>query len=339
MRTFLAFLFLLALPALGEECKEVDYRPQLGPPRNQNDTSWCFAFSAADLISQATGKRVSPYDLATTYLLGDPERLRSIPDPRLQDYLLRNPSFFSTFLEARKNEDENKIRLADKILSEAGLADLGGEDDHALLMANTKGLCLESRLPEVDEIEKILGTVRRRSIAPMQVACESGHKVDPVGPVTGPMAAIMAASLQKWIDESCQPRIPIQRALIPRLLSVADDADSYVEAVKARRLNHKRQRELLFREIDKALDSGKAASVGYSAYDFYKDDKDKNKHADHSSVIAARKKIKGVCHYFVRNHFGQDCDYFKRFKCDKKNGGIWVKASDFKTLYSVISLE
>jgi hypothetical protein len=51
-----------------QNCTPIDLRgPRLGPPRDQDSIGWCYAFSAADLLSYRLGERVSAADLAVQY--------------------------------------------------------------------------------------------------------------------------------------------------------------------------------------------------------------------------------------------------------------------------------
>jgi hypothetical protein len=49
-------------------CRPVDLRgPRLGPVRDQDSIGWCYAFSAADLLSYRLGERISAADLAVQH--------------------------------------------------------------------------------------------------------------------------------------------------------------------------------------------------------------------------------------------------------------------------------
>lgn len=331
----LGALYVGAAPS--DDCGAIDLRPQLGPPRDQSDTSWCYAHTSADLVSQATGVRVSAHDLATTFMLGDPERLRSMPGT--SDYLKANPDFLR---KLRAGRAENKSELTPHAIlnMEAGLMSLGGQEDETILLANLKGLCRHAQLPDSEKYETNLAAIQKATWRELNVACENGHVASPIGDIEENLSRIMAHSFQAWVDDKCKPRVPISKPLIPRVVDVATSARAYQNRLKKGEITKEGALKTLFEEVNRSLDAGKAVAVGYSAYDFMKKEKgDKDIHGDHSSVIAARRNINGVCHYFVRNSFGQDCDDYKKgLQCEKQNGGVWVKAGDFKTLYSVISI-
>lgn len=63
----LIFSFIAISNASPEACTTIDFRDRVGPIKNQLDTPWCFAFSAADLASFASGENISPYPIALGY--------------------------------------------------------------------------------------------------------------------------------------------------------------------------------------------------------------------------------------------------------------------------------
>ncbi len=68
---------------------------------------------------------------------------------------------------------------------------------------------------------------------------------------------------------------------------------------------------------------------------------DDARHADHASVISARRQRGGRCEYFVRNSWGQDCSSYRpqfRARCERSRGGVWVTLEQLPTLYGVIDL-
>ncbi len=68
MRLALSLLCLI-LPylVLADECSDIDLRSDvLGPPRDQISFGWCYAMTAADLISHKLNTRVSGIDVAIT---------------------------------------------------------------------------------------------------------------------------------------------------------------------------------------------------------------------------------------------------------------------------------
>jgi hypothetical protein len=324
------------------KCMEVDFRAELGRPRTQDGTSWCYANSAADLISQAVGSRVSSIDLATTFLLADETKLRKVHSKEVLAYLARHPDFEIHLHDTRREEEAYN---PEQILSPDGILDAGGRDDEAILMSNLKGLCLADRIPPGEEnLEKYLQAIRDDYVSSKGLgpATPTPTPTGPIGAVENEVAKIMAKAFQKWVDQKCGHRIRPKKALIPHEVAVAESLDEYNKGVATGRIESAaKARALLFREIDRLLDSGKAAAIAYDGFDLYpQDGKPASAYGDHSSVVAARKLIDGRCHYFVRNHFGPTCGYRSEFdgRCEKENGGVWVTTEALKHLYSVTSV-
>jgi len=339
MGAFLLATLLLSFSAgarADSDCREVDLREELGEPRAQDGTSWCYAHSAADLLSQAVGARVSSFDLATTYLLADETKLRKIQKPQVRDYLRQHPDFEMRVQESRKEEDAYK---PEHILAADGMVDTGGKDDEAIMLSNVKGLCLADKLPSGEaNLNKYLDAIRDNYLNEDKQDIPEG----PIGAVVNDVAKIMARAFQKWVDQKCGKRLQPLKPILPLEISVAESLEEYKHVVSSGEIRPAEARATLLTELNRVLDSGKAAAIAYESYDLYPkgDPKGTHPYGDHSSVVAARKKINGVCHYFVRNHYGATCGYRPEFEplCEKANGGVWVPGDALTHLYSVISV-
>ena len=96
-----------------DKCSTVDLRgPDLGPVRNQDTVGWCFAFTAADLISYRLKKKISAVDVSILFY----KEMAEMP----RDAILSNTN--------------------------------GGESMGATYDAMKNGLCLESDFPSEDYI-------------------------------------------------------------------------------------------------------------------------------------------------------------------------------------------
>jgi hypothetical protein len=330
------FAFRVTLAQADSACVERDFRNALGTPRMQDGTSWCYANSAADLITQSIGQKTSAIDLATTFLLADEKKLENLKNDSVRSYLLHHPDFAARLLDTRMEDDAYK---PERILSTDGILDAGGKDDEAILMSNLKGLCLSSRLPAGEEnLNKYLEAIRDDYLNEKDPAFPSG----PIGAVENDMAKIMARTFQNWVDMKCGKRIRPKHALLPYEVAVADNLDEFKNLLSTGKLDPVNARSILQTELDRVLDAGKVAAIAYESYDLYPLSAGRagSSHGDHSSVVAARKKIDGQCYYFVRNHFGPTCGYRPELekRCEKDNGGVWVTMETLKHLYSVISI-
>ncbi|MGZ3703518.1 MAG: hypothetical protein ACXWSD_17260, partial [Bdellovibrionota bacterium] len=279
---------------------------------------------------------VSSFDLATTYLLADETKLSKSQKPLIRDYLRQHPDFELRVQEGRKEEDAYK---PEHILSADGMVDTGGKDDEAIMLSNVKGLCLAEKLPSGEaNLNKYLEAIRDHYLTEDDPDVPEG----PIGAVVNDVAKIMAHAFQKWVDQKCGKRIQPPHAIIPLEISVAESLDEYKHVVSSGEVKPAEARATLLAELNRVLDTGKAAAIAYESYDLYPkgDPKATHPYGDHSSIVAARKKINGVCHYFVRNHYGATCGYRAEYEplCEKANGGVWVPGDALTHLYSVISV-
>lgn len=332
-----------------ETCTAVDLRAQVGPSRDQLGTSWCYAHSAADMISQALGFRVSAFDLAATYLLADESQLRSSKEASIRNYLVSRPDFFER-LERWRN-DQPKSYRSKVILTEDGLYDLGGMDDDTILLSNVRGLCREKALPGGEANDRHREAVVTAYKSRDQRLDEGRKK--PIGTIPGKAARIKAHVFQEWVDQKCHPRIFPSEALIPGGVYGAPDLQSFYESIEAGQLDQNKVHREMFAAIDQQLDHGRVASIGFDAYDVIAPDTylswrrrgrapNRPDDGDHASIIAARRMMNGQCHYYLRVHYGPGCDFYQkalRRQCVASDGGIWVSAETLKTVYSVLWLE
>lgn len=341
---FLLILLLSSISAWAgrDECSTVDYRASLGRVRDQSPTGWCYANSAADLATHAMGFRVSAFDLATGYLLGDVDDLIESPRSEIQNYLSRHPEFLTRL--NRWRNDELKSYLPDQILTEMGLYNLGGMDDDALLFAVQRGYCAESTIPEGEpHMQEHLKAIqdsyenRDRTLDYVRLA--------PIGNVTEPDSRIKAHIFRDWTDSRCAIRAKPRMPLIPGSHYSAADLKDYNAKLKAGKLNRKIEHRKLFQLIDDKLSQGEIVSIGYDAYDIYSEElrmrtETEVEDGDHSSVIAARKMIKGKCHYYMRVHYGDECSFKKQYNslCEK-DGGVWLPRSALPSIYSVLWID
>lgn len=85
----LLFTFMIASPSLSAavteaECSTIDFTDRFGPPRHQGSSAFCYAFSAADLLTEANGikppESVSALHVATQYINANREDRRKAFD-------------------------------------------------------------------------------------------------------------------------------------------------------------------------------------------------------------------------------------------------------------------
>lgn len=329
-------------------CTNVDFFEQLGPPRDQSGTAWCFANSAADLITAATGTRVATFDVAFNLFFGRTDQLRSHPNPQLQEHL-RSTRFFSRRLpEARRAPRE----YAQALDHNNGLVNVGGEDDDVITMANARGLCADANfnagrdhIKSQHQATENLREIWRFHQSQRPRQSQRPNPDDPDCPWTSQrpsdnpagLRPALRASMQQWLRERCGPRVELQRPLIP---VARREATSVEEFFRRHRTPQARAAAMnrLWNEIDSTLNSGRPISVGFNANDLHADSNINARDADHSAVIAARRERNGQCEYFVRNHYGQECGYRPGMQCDPARGGVWIRREHLRTLYGTVAI-
>ena len=328
VRTLIGLTIIFSCAALfgagavaGEACETRDYREEMGPPRDQGETSWCFAVTATELVSQAAKQRVSAFDVTASVFGADEEGLLTHPDPNLASYIRATEGFFDQL----KMDREINSRSTDPMKALDFFINTGGQLEAAVMMTNAKGLCLERDLPATKEsdFQKEIGLVRRR-LAQRMTRAKPPEKDAALW-----VEKLIARSLTDHADRRCK-RLPREKAFVPKVSSLALGVEQLGKLIAEGKLTPEGVAKFIFAEVDRALDSGRIAGIDYSLHTLQAPDPDdKDKHAEHSSSIVARKKIGGKCMYLVRNSFGSDCsDYRRKFAKRCENGHVWVEPRD-----------
>ncbi|KYG63323.1 hypothetical protein AZI85_04635 [Bdellovibrio bacteriovorus] len=345
----MGILLILAMASTayaGENCSTVDYRKELGPNRDQGELSWCFAYTSADLISQRVKTRVSATDIASTFILADPYKLEESTQPEVKNYLQENPEIY-TRLQGIRLASAGKYD-PEHILRKEGLMDTGGQEDAAIILANTKGMCTEKNFPSTEShqtkfFSQITKLYKKRNEAHVkQNNCGLFQsQADFTSAVVDPFSVAITSVYEDERDRRCQ-RKPWPVPLVPVMTKFGDSLEEYETRIKKGEINKDDGAKKLFATIDHALENGRIAGIGYNAYSLMAPEEgEDNKHGDHSSVIAARKMIAGKCQYLIRNTWGSDCSiYYAKFhkRCEK--GNVWVTKEELKeSLYSVVYMK
>ncbi|WP_413943657.1 hypothetical protein [Bdellovibrio sp. HCB-162] len=343
MKAFLIVLsFFISIAHAKESCSSIDYRSELGPNRDQGDLSWCFAYTSADLISQRVKQRVSATDIASTFILADPYQLENSSQPEVKNYLQENPDFYNR-VQTHRKEAAGKYDPKN-ILNSAGLTDTGGQEDTTIMLANSKGMCAEKNFPSTEKNQtQFLKNIARihykknKSYQDVNRCPLFRPQTDFTSAIVDPLSVAMADVYETELDKRCH-RKPWPVPLVPVMVKFGDDLAQYEEKIKKGEITKDEGAAKLFATIDSALENGRVSAIGYNAYSIMPPDEGgDNRHADHSSVIAARRMIKGQCHYLIRNTWGSDCStYYPKFRNRCEQGNIWITKEELKeSLYSV----
>jgi hypothetical protein len=307
---------------------------------------WCYAHSAADLVSQKFKTQVSAFDLATTYLLENENSLRLSKNPEIQNYLKKDKYFFKRLKRWRNDEPESY--LPERILTEKGLYYLGGMDQDAILLSHQKGFCAEENLPGGPEnLENYLNEISDYAKSVCGGSIESCHWQSPtkIGEIKNPKSQALAKIFKNWVNKKCHDRLIPKKSITVKVVSYADDLSHFHDRLEKNQISKRQVQAALKNFIDQTLNSGKIVAVGYdlldiAPLDFAVGPDATEKQVDHSSVIAARKSINGECRYFLRTHMGANCQYRNSVNglCESREGGVWVSLRDLPSLYSALAL-
>ena len=280
MKTRLQVLCLVVLlcafaPLLSEArstCSTIDLRASLGPPRDQGNTGWCYAFTAADLISQKLRTRVSAFDIATGFSFNDRSSI-SPNDRRFKEFVRKNPGALKRWDEAVGSQIK---QLTDEQVAclNTGVYQFGGIDEVAILLSNLNGLCREESLPRTQsEIESASEEIKlfAATVNLDDLYCRAPGELPPLQTYRPPFDEPQASSffravVNHWTGSRCSPRLRPRATLMPGSLYLTDETAVLLRKYR----DHKRRavaQKVLYSAIDRALERGAAVSIGYSLHD------------------------------------------------------------------------
>lgn len=375
----MAILWLLPSASFAD-CTPTDLRPALGAPRDQGETGWCFAHTTADLLSQTLGFRVSAGAVASDFVLSRPADIQKLGSGQVKSYVKENPRILREIDEARTSEpdhwysknlfgiDRTRAEDGSEMLSFRGLFDIGGTESAALVVSNLHGVCASEKLPDGnDQYNTYALELERRWLQKNQaeLLLRGCPQNEPISAEAENLVKIFQNSLldpvfeaellRNYVKEKCGARTPLAQPLLPKNVQIAASYPKWKALASKKPAEAKRLQQKLFTELDANLDRGKASAIGYDYCEHGKPDPESGEcskysttpgrpfypEQDHSAIVAARKPINGVCHYFVRNSTGPTCEFtHPRFgnRCEADAGGVWVSRQELKSLYSVMSI-
>jgi len=343
---FYLILIFAALDAnAGDNCAPVDLRPLIGAPLHQGDSGYCFAHTSAVLIRAKLGISVSPMQLATHYILANPEEISGAADPEVKKRV--TSEMIRTWRIDRNLEPQNY--RVDRILGENGLLDTGGDELQALLVANFLGLCPDSRLPTGAEVYKeYLESIRKFDKERWQKGIPPEEMNRPIGEVKDPEARAMAWSYRHWVEERCGTPFFPALPLLPTEISLAKNLQQFRRLEAMHFLTADQARNIVMKAVDEHLARGVPVAFGYSMGDLMpgsalmisKKMSQTTSEVDHASIFAGRRRIGHKCYYYVRNSFGESPEgYRPQFKGRIEQGGVWVLPEEIPSLYSAVWLD
>lgn len=255
-------------------CAPVNLRSTLGPVRNQDDLYWCYAFTAADMVSQALRQEKSGLVGLTA------------------DGVLRDD------VSALHVTGSHQLRKRQNLLDHQKQ---GGNIAEAARSAIARGrLCRESELSSQ-------GGTRNPELVRLQEASQRSRSAENRSQMN-----------QRLSEELIQSRCRAAE-MDMQVLSFGSDT----RASEYARNDSVSENRKLRQEMDKALDQGRMAGIGFrSAFMM-----DRPGHRYHAVGIIGRKMINGKCNYLVRDSYGPGCrsDYHPEYRKRCQNGETWVE--------------
>lgn len=296
----LALVSLFSRDVLAKEekdCSEIDLRtPALGEPTEQGTSYWCYAFVAADLITQATKKKVSPTDIALT----------NIKDRSLWDSINNYLGFGDV---AKGGDIERAInRLNGQVCS---------YDD---MPAGFKQIDVGISLVEKTAKLKAFPTSMRFSCTredsdALSLLFPNGDLIDLFNAVSKENIDEGMRSLKSY---SCASR-KVDFSETPWTVGIKPETDEQPD---------------LIQELDRQLEKNhRIVAIHYDPNFILKPEYRSTRpfvdifarKMKHYSSIVARKFFDGKCRYLIRGSEGPFCKLFEDKRCDKADpGNVWV---------------
>jgi hypothetical protein len=323
------------------ECATVPAPPFRRMPNSQGDSAICYAYASADMISHRIGLAVSALDVATTFYFTDPSGLYTANDKRVREFVADRPGLMDEIVAQRSrvdiSEEKNPLRRPyfDKLE--------GGEEDVAALLLNIKGVCLDRDLPSNDGYylyTALLEILRRKARATPNPGICLRSVGATIPKLNDPIADVFNDAWIRYVDERCH-RIQSPTPLLPVSYRAAVDQRETVERKRAGQDISRAEKARMFAMIDYALDHRRNPTIGYSFYLLEaRAPDDPDEFADHSSMVLARKKLNGVCHYLVQDNTGEFCtSLLPNIEPRCSAGRIWLNERELEqTIYSVTYL-
>ncbi len=341
MKNYLAIstiLFNLSLSSWGvdlripkSECSDIDIRDKMKPeikkhfstPRNQDGIGWCYAFSAADLLTAEMGEPVSASHVSAIF------------NKEIDN------SFFMKF-----GYNIGRL-LTDSTFDESYE---GGWVDRALENAvDEKFVCSEKALPfdknhygetaeVIKRLEKIKESIDNDEISPRYSCVEievlklkalSNIRVSEIYSILE--QDNMNTALAEILEKNCKDNLiklkkfKVKSLHKPRLSRINRDRSRSEEKRAERRLKK------YYGKVGEVLSAGKPLGISYDVSDIM------DSSGGHASVLTARRWKDGKCQFKIRNSWGKGCrsyDMNKIEECNYGEGSFWV---DDKSFYNMVT--
>lgn len=311
---FAFFAFMNAANA--DDCGSIDVRDNMPAaikerfmtPSEQGNVGWCFAYAAADLLSQATGDSVSALYTSAAYVndLNGVERWtrhifegkHAIDDGGSIDLSIRQMQKLGRY-------------CPEKSIHSIGYLDLSFAMDGSNYIMRSIG---------TDSLLQYLDNYRQNKCTGV-CAAVLDNLITAYIPLADPAKikayALANASINmdqlffNILDQNCDSMQKFNKEFA-------------VNSFSRGSASHSDMLRLVSDHVDQALEAGSVVGISYHAH-YVTAKAPQNIFSDsHASSVVARKKSGDVCYYLVRNSWGSFCDYLPGIICEQAQGAYWV---------------
>ena len=323
-------------------CTSIDNTsPVLSTPRDQDSVGWCYAFSAADLLSHKLNQKVSAVHLATLYNHNDfwTNLRRNITPVVAVSELASNG-------RVQMDRELGAITLRERAISESSIE--GGFTGNAIRHGLRHGICTEHEIPSnysiernIFELERLVGTYHEISIPLRAGECNS---ISSEGLYSYEVDGNSINLKDDYFGE--HPRNDLLQEMFPGL-----DFDTFFEVINQTNRQNAYQQlleasckdeiaitdDINVREVkakgkdfsntlDEQLENGNVAEIGYHAGVLYNPDKPNRSSGLHSSLILGRRfnAETNKCEYLLRNSWGGGSLYHNSYGSDIMKDTAWI---------------
>jgi hypothetical protein len=291
-------------------CSAVNLRSQLPPVRDQGQRGFCFAFVAADLLSERMGIQggVSAYQVTANYFLNglDRETVGRFGSHFASHFARPQRSARVSHAALRRDETARFHSTYRRGLE--GFENVGGGHVRGAILdfANAKKVCSENEIPYSSVIDRngtdrMLAASRQRFIESRECELRSNSFLNSANNIYAALS-MNAHGLIDDIETQCRSQVS-RRRFIPQSF------DSSWPTVDQRSS----------RAVHRALDLRRPAGISLDMRSWMSPVPEG--HAYHAMVIVGREwdAARGQCRFRVWNSWGATCSlpYSRRVQCDR----------------------
>lgn len=327
---------LFSQGALAQEsaCGDKDISAELGDVRTQGNMGWCFANTAADLLSFKFKKQWNNFQASAIWIALGYNYKENSSDPG--SYIF--------------NDDGGDISYAISYASEFGYSCPRQLDN--ILVTGGFNLKLKQKLHTVEHIKKLFDK-KNASAADLAEYTDYISLLRSSSSILGQLSdhqltAALSLNINLAVVELakqvCQPfQLPMSLDRHKDLRRYYKKQTYYYDDVLNAQVN---TTPPLIDLLDRQLNSDNVVGVGYVGNLI---DTNPNQAGGHASVIVGRRLRNNICQYKIRNSWGPGCTeivagkkvsrYGKKVVECIEDGHVWVTRSDLKaTLLSITYL-